>query len=126
MFDAVIVKEVIEHVHDPVGLMRSVADRLAPGGSVFLSTPAADMPGRPDVRPTAMPAYRDPWHVQFFTLKSVGKWLAAAGLRDARYVYVDAFYGFQDQRPEAVDERTREAYRRHIEGCTSHFTVFAM
>lgn len=38
-FDLVTSMEVIEHVADPQGFIRSLADRLAPGGLLILSTP---------------------------------------------------------------------------------------
>ncbi len=39
-FDLVTALEVIEHVADPAGFIASLADRLAPGGLLVMSTPA--------------------------------------------------------------------------------------
>jgi SAM-dependent methyltransferase len=52
-FDAVTCTEVIEHVHDPAGLLRHVGRVLAPGGAAVLTTP---------VRLTEIP--EDPNHVR--------------------------------------------------------------
>lgn len=39
VFDLITLNQVIEHVPDPVALLRVVRDRLAPGGSIVLSFP---------------------------------------------------------------------------------------
>lgn len=43
-FDAICLWDVIEHVWDPVPVCRDLLARLAPGGVLLLSTPAADAP----------------------------------------------------------------------------------
>jgi SAM-dependent methyltransferase len=40
-FDGVVLKDVLEHVDDPVGLVRDVRRVLRPGGKVFASSPDA-------------------------------------------------------------------------------------
>ncbi len=42
-FDLVLASEVIEHVDEPVGLLRQVRDLLAEGGRLVLTTPAAEV-----------------------------------------------------------------------------------
>jgi 2-polyprenyl-3-methyl-5-hydroxy-6-metoxy-1,4-benzoquinol methylase len=39
-FDFITIGEVIEHVEDPLSLLKRVRELLAPGGSAFISTPA--------------------------------------------------------------------------------------
>lgn len=38
-FDAIVAKEVIEHLDDPERWLTALADRLAPGGKLFITTP---------------------------------------------------------------------------------------
>ncbi|SBW22321.1 type 12 methyltransferase [Candidatus Protofrankia californiensis] len=40
-FDAIIMINVLEHVHDVRGFLRDLSSRLAPGGGIFISTPNA-------------------------------------------------------------------------------------
>ncbi|HEU0100058.1 MAG TPA: class I SAM-dependent methyltransferase [Allosphingosinicella sp.] len=44
-FDAVTLSHVVEHVHDPAGLLALCLDLLKPGGSIFVDTPNADARG---------------------------------------------------------------------------------
>lgn len=44
-FDAITISHVIEHVHDPVGVIRSCFDRLSPGGTLWIETPNIDALG---------------------------------------------------------------------------------
>lgn len=44
-FDAVTLSHVIEHVHDPVGLLALCRDLLKPGGSIFVDTPNSEARG---------------------------------------------------------------------------------
>jgi 2-polyprenyl-3-methyl-5-hydroxy-6-metoxy-1,4-benzoquinol methylase len=45
-FDVVTAFHVIEHVHDPRQLLRSMVDRLVPGGELLIATPNASSVGR--------------------------------------------------------------------------------
>ena len=80
--DLVWCSETIEHVADALGLLEECRRVLAPGGRLLLTTP-----GHPLVRRVAMAAVRfdehfDPLgqHLRFFTKRSLGRALAAAGL----------------------------------------------
>lgn len=77
-FDLVFLVDVIEHVRDPVGLLRACADRLAPGGRLALVTP--------DASSVAARLLRRRWwhyrlaHVGYFDRRSLERALARAGL----------------------------------------------
>lgn len=44
-FDAITISHVIEHVHDPVAVIRSCFERLNPGGTLWIETPNVDALG---------------------------------------------------------------------------------
>lgn len=44
-FDAVTLSHIVEHVHDPAGLLSLCLDLLKPGGTLFIDTPNADARG---------------------------------------------------------------------------------
>jgi len=75
-FNAILLVEVIEHIADPVPFLKLCADRLMPGGRVFLSTPCGET--SKEWRRTN--AYSTREHVQFFTEKSLGLACQRAGL----------------------------------------------
>ena len=67
----------IEHVDDPVAVLRALRERLAPNGRVFLTTPCGeDRRGARDIPA----AYEDPAHIQFFTETSMRRACREAGL----------------------------------------------
>ncbi|HEY2044209.1 MAG TPA: bifunctional glycosyltransferase/class I SAM-dependent methyltransferase [Jatrophihabitans sp.] len=91
-FDVVVAADVIEHVRDPARLLRQMADVLAPGGQIIISTPnfghwysrgrAATGTFDYDRR-----GILDQTHLRFFTRASLRRTLHAAGLdvQDLRY-----------------------------------------
>lgn len=77
-FDLIFLAEIIEHVIDPEGLARSVFDRLAPGGFVFLTTPDAGHFRRPRDFMT-WTSVKPPEHLTLFTRKGLRALFAKAG-----------------------------------------------
>jgi 2-polyprenyl-3-methyl-5-hydroxy-6-metoxy-1,4-benzoquinol methylase len=77
-YDIVTLVDVIEHVSDPVGLLRDAAGRMSGGGCVLVVTP--------DLASVAARVLRDRWwhlrlaHVGYFTRATLSRALALAGL----------------------------------------------
>jgi 2-polyprenyl-3-methyl-5-hydroxy-6-metoxy-1,4-benzoquinol methylase len=74
--------EVLEHVSDPLGMLRSVREVLAPNGRLILSVPNLDDPYCLKQRiPHAMP----PIHINFFNRLSIRRLLEASGFEVIRF-----------------------------------------
>lgn len=61
-FDFILCQDVIEHVEDPVGLLRDLNRLLAPGGILYIGTPNA---AQIDLTTPESPASYDPLHVPY-------------------------------------------------------------
>lgn len=89
-FDAVFLVDVIEHVSDPVTLLRDAARYLAPGGILTVVTP--------DVASVARKLLRQRWwhfrlaHVGYFDEKSFGVACERAGLTVSRRLRAKWFF----------------------------------
>ncbi|MGH3428099.1 MAG: class I SAM-dependent methyltransferase [Mycobacteriales bacterium] len=77
-FDAINLVEVIEHIDDPVGLLRALHAKLSPGSRLFCTTPCGET--RTGDRATG--AYDELEHVQFFTERSLVRSFRIAGFAD--------------------------------------------
>jgi SAM-dependent methyltransferase len=74
-FDGVVLKDVLEHVADPVGLVREVRRVLRPGGKVFASSPDAQRWVWDDYthrRPFTRKAFRKLFEDQGFHVDQLG------------------------------------------------------
>ncbi len=78
-FDYVTLSQVIEHVPDPVTMLRGVARILKPNGVAVVSTPNADGWGA-SVFGLAWINWHAPYHTQFFSRESMNEAAAQAGL----------------------------------------------
>jgi 2-polyprenyl-3-methyl-5-hydroxy-6-metoxy-1,4-benzoquinol methylase len=78
-FDVVTLDQVIEHVADPVAVLRGVRQVLKPGGTVVLSTPNADGWGARVFRGRWI-HWHAPYHLHFFSRRSLASAAADAGL----------------------------------------------
>lgn len=93
-FDWVTCLEVIEHVVDPLRLLREVRRVLRPGGALVLSTPnirylrnVGRLVWRGEFPHTTTDTFV--WgggHIHYFTRRDLGTLLAAAGFADTRFV----------------------------------------
>lgn len=80
-FDAITLNHSIEHVHDPVGLLRQCRRLLAPGGELIVYTPNLDSEGH---RRYGRNWFHldPPRHLVIFTPAALRATLEAAGFRD--------------------------------------------
>jgi hypothetical protein len=83
-FDVVHASEFLEHVSDPLGVLRTLRSALAPDGTLLLTTPAAEMirPDTPDAQ--LLPLLSVGWHVVLQTQASLAMLLRRAGFIEAR------------------------------------------
>jgi 2-polyprenyl-3-methyl-5-hydroxy-6-metoxy-1,4-benzoquinol methylase len=95
-FDVVTLDQVIEHVTDPVGLLRGVRTVMKPDGMLVVATPnalgwGARVFGRQWIH------WHAPYHQQFFTPASLQRAAVAAGftIESTRTVTNSAWLGFQ-------------------------------
>jgi 2-polyprenyl-3-methyl-5-hydroxy-6-metoxy-1,4-benzoquinol methylase len=115
-FDAVTMWDVIEHVPDPVGLLRDAHERLAPGGRLWLATPnvdgafpraslkVADRVGR-------WPHPEPPYHLSQFSERTIRHALGRAGFHDVvvHHRRIPLSYSFGSPR-KVLSEPKRLAY----------------
>jgi 2-polyprenyl-3-methyl-5-hydroxy-6-metoxy-1,4-benzoquinol methylase len=86
-FDAVTLWDVVEHVPDPVGLLREAREVLAPGGTLWVATPNVDglFPRaslRVAPRVGRWPHPEPPHHLSQFSERTIRNALARAGFPD--------------------------------------------
>ncbi|MBC7835579.1 MAG: class I SAM-dependent methyltransferase [Phycisphaerales bacterium] len=87
-FDVVTFWATIEHLADPVGMLRDIAEVLKPGGRLLLDTGVGDdwldrlLPGR-------VQWFDPPQHLFVFSVEGMRRALAAAGFAD---VHIDSSY----------------------------------
>jgi 2-polyprenyl-3-methyl-5-hydroxy-6-metoxy-1,4-benzoquinol methylase len=79
-FDFVTLDQVAEHVMDPHALMRGVARVLRPGGKVIITTPNPDSFGA-RLYGRRWLNWHTPYHIQFYTRRSLRLVAEAAGLK---------------------------------------------
>ena len=90
-FDFVATSQVIEHVHDPLALLRGSYALLRPGGRLYIDTPNIDSLGH-DVHGRNWVSLDPPRHLILFTRDSLAEVVTKAGFRDIRFrPPVDAF-----------------------------------
>ncbi len=78
--------EVIEHLDDPISVLKTLRSSLVSNGMLFLSTPL----GSKNERTTN--AYETPSHVHFFTPSSLNLTLSQAGFTPINYMYYPEMY----------------------------------
>lgn len=87
-YDAILLVELIEHVDDPVSLLRALRSRIALDGQLFISTPGGEL--RSGSRRTS--AYDTREHIHFFTERSLELALERAGFKRGDWLSVPEMY----------------------------------
>lgn len=85
-FDAVVMSHVIEHVHDPVGLLAECRRILKPGGTLALVTPNAGALGH-RLFGCSWFFLDPPRHLHIFTMAALRSALLAAGFERSEYTF---------------------------------------
>lgn len=132
-FDAVVFGDVLEHVVDPVSVLRASRPLLAPGGAVVISIPNVAhgavrlslMSGRFEYRPLGL---LDDTHLRFFTRDTVDDLLSEAGFVavDVRRTVAGVFDTEVAVRRQDFDDRVVEAVEDDPDATTYQFVVKAV
>lgn len=132
-FDVAMFGDVLEHLRDPVGVLRRVRPLLTPDGYVVASIPNVAhgavrlslLTGRFDYRPTGL---LDDTHVRFFTRESIGDMFQEAGfvVVETRRTVVGIFETEIPLDPEAFDPDVVERIADEEESTTYQFVVKAV
>lgn len=83
-FDAVTLGHVIEHVHDPLSLLREIHALLRPGGMIFVETPNVDAIGH-RLYGANWRGLEPPRHLVMFSSRSLRQVLRSAGFHGIRF-----------------------------------------
>jgi 2-polyprenyl-3-methyl-5-hydroxy-6-metoxy-1,4-benzoquinol methylase len=109
-FDTIVLIHTIEHVYDPVALLRGLMKHLAPGGWLVVATP--DMGGfwRP-LLGRLWPFWKSPEHVAFYSAKTLAALLVAAGCGEVRRVPYLSYFPLSLVREKIAPKRKAKAER---------------
>jgi 2-polyprenyl-3-methyl-5-hydroxy-6-metoxy-1,4-benzoquinol methylase len=112
-FDTIVLIHTIEHVYDPVALLRGLMQHLAPGGWLVLATP--DMGGfwRP-LLGRLWPFWKSPEHVAFYSVRTLTALLVAAGCGEVRRIPYLSYFPLSLVREKLAPKRRAKA--AHGEG----------
>ena len=129
-FDVVVLGDVLEHLLDPLPVLRASRGLLAPGGSVCISVPNVAhgavrlslLAGRWEYRPLGL---LDDTHVRFFTREGLDRLLRAAGLAaaDLRRTRAGLFETELELRPQDVDPELARRLAADDEATTYQFVL---
>jgi O-antigen biosynthesis protein len=133
LFDVVVFGDVLEHLRDPLPVLRSVRELLVPGGAVVISVPNI---AHGDVRLSLLQGrfeYRslgllDNTHIHFFTRSSLRAFLRDAGFTavDVQTTTADLLTTELADDARDADPRIVDALREDIDATTYQFVVRAV
>ena len=83
-YDAIVVSHVIEHLHDGLAVVERLADKLKPGGWLYLETPSYRSYNLPSAQ-GLLNFYDDPSHVRVYDIRAIIDRLAIGGCRIERW-----------------------------------------
>ena len=84
--DFIYMIEVIEHLDDPIAVLKKLKSILKPEGVIFISTPLGKS------IESSTNAYDTQSHIHFFTMKSLNLTLKKAGFTEIKYQYYPQMY----------------------------------
>lgn len=82
-FDAIVVAHVIEHLSNSLDVLKSLAQRLEPGGCIYVEFPSVRSLNLPNARHT-LNFSDDPTHIRVYDVREVANVFLANGLRIVR------------------------------------------
>lgn len=94
--DLIYMIEVIEHLINPLEILRSLREKLNEYGHFFLSTPCGNS------SEWKTHAYDTPSHLHFFTEKSLNLALVKSGFEPIMFEYLPQMYPIQSKTPQQV------------------------
>ena len=132
-FDVVVLGDVLEHLRDPLPVLKGIRPLLAPGGYVVISIPNVAhaavrlslLMGRFDYRPLGL---LDTTHLRFFTRESLSGLLRDAGLgaTDFLRTTADVYATEQGLRPGDVPQEVVDMVLADPDATTYQFLVRAV
>lgn len=93
LYDGIVIWDVIEHLYDPVRVLKKCCDLLVPGGIIFLQVPHTggvsfrfkNLLYRLRLKKAGFKHFGFPWHVYAFDRRSLTVMLEKTGFRPLRY-----------------------------------------
>jgi SAM-dependent methyltransferase len=82
-YNVIIACNVIEHIYEPAGFVRSLRERLTPGGRIVLATPDIGSFWYRLLK-RRWPSFKIPEHVVFYSDKTLGRLLREGSFKSIR------------------------------------------
>ena len=131
-FDLIIMNQVIEHVPDPVAVMKKLAEALKPGGCVSIETPNLDGYDRRLFRKSFWGGYYFPRHLHLFHRESLKGLVEKSGLTVvqqshllAPIIWIFSVHAFVSQKSKGKGKREGQSFFFSARNpfCLSLFTL---